>query len=750
MTFDELLKLDDSLLALYQEATAHRVILVKTGKPGRICWYGAKEEYWPVAFAQTILATVDESNEQVAYQSRAEIKDGKVRMPLPAERHADRSHCYPDPKYCANLEWNGTEYTPARGEVSLKHLLSRVIDNNPALQDFRDGIMGKFMADMPPCQHEGNCPWGTKPTPPPSSDPNKHSFSRGERIEGGKIVSDPPFTDLLSLLGGEPKPMPGLVSSFDGIATKWTYKLPKDEGDPCYVVLSEWEAAHIAQELQYPTRFSRGEISKRYLDDSIYVCGPEQRDLLLSENLTRRTLDGYFFHKPVVLTFRDPGIEDKLAKVCHSVATVLPAHKKWSDAMRRAIAARPDIASRTSEELEAIQTERLFATLEQMRAPFKKTVGELTAAISDMPTEVLDGWLGQVCRERMAGFPVAYSWPAILVAASVLVPKSKTRTNLYVAMVGPPGTGKSSAFEFAFYLFGLEKPTLQRIKSGSAEGLASFIGDADGAARLFFPDELAHLLTKAAIEGSSFATLLSTMYYENHQESTIAHQKLLRMNCRLSIAGGIPEEQFGELFGAATQQGFYQRFLLSQCPTGFGYLYRPPDGGPVITPPDFSEGESETAMTTSPGKPIAVDVDASVWEERNSWVKNHGIDARVAEHAIRVAVICASFDGRATIYGKDLGPAFALAKYENRMRQALAPNPGKNTDGILTFKVSSYLKTHAALGEWVNQRSMLQSIRAYDYGAPTIERVIHGMTAAGLIDTSRNGRQKVIRLNLDR
>jgi len=70
----------------------------------------------------------------------------------------------------------------------------------------------------------------------------------------------------------------------------------------------------------------------------------------------------------------------------------------------------------------------------------------------DLPVECLDGWLGKVCAERMADFPRAYAWPALLVAASVLVPRMKSPCNLFVALDGPVGSGKSCAFEKAFHL----------------------------------------------------------------------------------------------------------------------------------------------------------------------------------------------------------------------------------------------------------------------------------------------------------
>ncbi len=129
------------------------------------------------------------------------------------------------------------------------------------------------------------------------------------------------------------------------------------------------------------------------------------------------------------------------------------------------------------------------------------TEKELTGVeIEDMPEGCLDGWLGQVCREQMSDFPRAFSWLALLAAASVYVPReTKARCNLFVDLDGPVHSGKTSVFDKAFRLFSLspEKPPLLELKAGSAEGLTELVGDVGGAPRLLFPDELAHLLRRA-------------------------------------------------------------------------------------------------------------------------------------------------------------------------------------------------------------------------------------------------------------
>lgn len=659
-------------------------------------------------------------------------------------RSAERAAKYPkDQNWCAMLEWDGTEYTPARGEIALKHLVSRNIPEN--LADYRDYILDKFHQDMTPCQHEGPCHWN-KPLPPKNPDPNVHTFSRGERIENGKIVSDPPFADLLSMLADDPKPAPGFVAVENKPAfMEWTWKLPKDEGDPVYIVLSDREALQLAYELEYVERLKRGDISLRYFKDSIYVCGPGQRDLLLSERIDKDSIAGYLSYKPVVMTFSDKELEDKLAAVCISVGVVLPIEKKLTIAIRRSLAQKTEVEKLTPEELDLIQSkDRWWPPIESFRAPFRKTVGLLSASVPDMPAEVLDGWLGELCRTRMKDFPIAYAWPALLAAASVLVPKCGLRTNLFVGLIGPPRSGKDSAFNYAFSLLSLHKPLLQRLKSGSSEGLMQHIGNVEGAPRLFFPGELSQLLKRANQDGATFCDTLSDLYYNDEQDSTISKGKEIEFNCRLSLAGGIPPQSFGDLFGAATTDGLYQRFLFAECPTGFQYSYRPFDGEPAIQPQaDFVDKTDALTMSVA--------VDSSVWDERDRWVKECGVNGTVTEHVIRAAVICASFDGRPVLYGKDLGPAFAHAKYQTTMRKYLAPNPGETNDGKIENKLDKFLDDHAPNGEWVVERTMLNSTKVHNkYGSPAVERVLQGMVVSGKIERAKSGRQKICRKVMDR
>jgi len=70
----------------------------------------------------------------------------------------------------------------------------------------------------------------------------------------------------------------------------------------------------------------------------------------------------------------------------------------------------------------------------------------------------------RVCVARVAG------------CCRALVDESPIRTNLYVALIGEPGSGKTTAIQKAIWLLGMSFPILLEDKIGSGEGLAKRIG----------------------------------------------------------------------------------------------------------------------------------------------------------------------------------------------------------------------------------------------------------------------------------
>lgn len=528
-----------------------------------------------------------------------------------------------------------------------------------------------------------------------------------------------------------------LIDALNGEPTKFiaVHQIP-DQKEPVFIVDSPAMNQFVRQAFNFAERLAAGKISRWYYNNATVLVDEETRANILELQLTRESMTGALAWKPVVLTFKDDQLLDVLQRCCVSVAYI-------------------DLTSSDSK----------VQTLEQFREAYLPITMASDVGLLDMPQEVLDGGLGDICRKYMDGLPVAYAWPSLLLAASVFIKvQCQLRTNLYVNIVGEIGSGKSSAMELAAKLLGLTNAEWKQMQFGSFEGLSQddSLSQANGGSRLVYVDELVHLLTKAGIQSSTLANNLDTLFYNDKWQFVIAHGKKIEWNCRLSLGGGMPEDAFGDLFGANTIGGFYDRFLFSIAPTDYaGYNWRPLDTiqsvrtvpHQQITKKDYEDAPFDAIVkldTTppptieSPVKQLAID--KGVWQESDRWKRELKIDHRCVEIALRVAAICAAFDGRSTLYAEDLGPALALAQYQQRVRAILSPNPGKDDVAILQAKITRYLLTHGAQGQAVNRRAMYNAIRAYDYDLQKVERAINNLVVNGDVEVIKQGKSVFLRL----
>jgi hypothetical protein len=567
--------------------------------------------------------------------------------------------------------------------------------------------------------------------PPETTKPGRYSLSRknvcwvcGAECDGVMSLAE----SLKHAAGETPHPERLLTDGWhtpDG-------KVINDLKEPLFVVRSCEEGHALSVRLSIIDRWRAGKLSRWYVEHAFYVVDATTREALLDMNLTKATVTGPLGWKPVVLTFADAEVERKLAQVCKRVVTVLPVEGR-------------DYLAEVSASLLDIK--------------------EAAVIISDdLPAEALDGWLGEVCRERLKDFPRAYAWPSLLTAASVLVGKEllppNIRANIFTGLIGPVGSGKTCVFNEAFRLLGLKDKAMApvaeneviRLKAGSGEGLASRIGDQGGASKLVFVDELEHLLKKVNIKGSAFANTLDDAYTTDAQEAVVANRVHIPLHVRLSLAGGIPEEGFSEAFGAGTVGGLHSRFLFGVCPSNYpGYCWIPPQGSPALERRnEIVEGEETPFSGDSSSRPSRIEIDPSVWTEKVRWQRELKLHGRAVEIALKAAIISACFDRRGTLTADQLGPALAFARYQDAVHRRFEPNPGKTDDACFENDVKKYLHDRASEGVWISRKKMLDGINAYRYGSGVTNRVLAAMSQNRIIELSKEGRTHVLRLVLDK
>jgi hypothetical protein len=359
---------------------------------------------------------------------------------------------------------------------------------------------------------------------------------------------------------------------------------------------------------------------------------------------------------------------------------------------------------------------------------FPEVVKTENIEIADMPDSVLDGKLGDLCLRNLiaTGLPVAYAWPALITVASHLVPNGKQPTErpaLFTCLVGETHSGKSVSVEHAMRLLGVEKTRwpVFTTKAGSAEGLAKVVKDKEGEPVLWYLEELAHMLKKAAIQNASFPQILQELYSSNFMPMVVAEQQELLFNARLSIIGGLPTNQFQSAYTAETVGGFYQRSLFGLMPTEHQYLYTPYDG------------EVVTELKLLPAR-----TDSSVWEARDAYAaRTPNPNGRIIESCLRVAAICAAFDGREVLRGEDLAPTWAFCDYQHKVREVLKPAEGITYDAVAAGKVMTCLKKHTADGKWLKQRDILAFTNAYELGPRVYEQAIDSLVRLGLAECKK-------------
>jgi hypothetical protein len=378
-----------------------------------------------------------------------------------------------------------------------------------------------------------------------------------------------------------------------------------------------------------------------------------------------------------------------------------------------------------------IETEAIAVT--ENETPGHKTPSYLTMPESAMASTRL----GDIYANQFAAndFPLDMALPALVTAASVLVPRivpaagtlvvgDDAMVNLYTAIIGPLGVGKSQVNEWAAKAIGVwHEETGKHYaegKFGSAEQLMMYIKRRlnlfEGSV-LINPDEWAHLFSKAGIPNASFPTVLTTGYYKRRQSMTVRGAEI-DINLALSFTGGVVEDDFGTVFGSGSLGGLYDRFLFGLAPAGFSWDYRP---------------YPFTSQALKP-EPVAVKQDGSVYEVIRAWNKQDRTLGRVTEICARVATIYAAFDGRSVVTGADLEKLWGLAQYQASVRARFKPNGGENPDAVFTNAVLSWLTARPR--QWFNIKALKDGVHAYEMrlGPNVAERALSAMCRTGQID----------------
>jgi hypothetical protein len=356
-----------------------------------------------------------------------------------------------------------------------------------------------------------------------------------------------------------------------------------------------------------------------------------------------------------------------------------------------------------------------------------------TGVRGDMSPDVLDSRLGEICLKRLDKFPIAYAWPALVSAAGTMIPLAQPdpgvvmsgdqMTNFFTGLIGPVHSGKSQAISWANQVIGLYPKMYSQVRAASSEALLKKLHNMHKRGELMKSllidlDEWQHLFDKAGIEHASFASFLQTAFYKRSQSVMLGGGFEVEISCALTLIGGIVEDQFEECFGARSMGGLHDRFMFGLCPEGNNFLYRP------------FEGQSESIS------PIAIRIDKDVWEMVDGLRKANPLIGREAEIAVRVANVCAAFDGRPVLHAKDCEKSVsAFIAEQLKTRDLLRPNDGQTTDAIVSNAILEWLRRNAKVNEVVSERKLRNGIRRTlsRYGMGALKFATDNLARQGII-----------------
>jgi hypothetical protein len=112
-------------------------------------------------------------------------------------------------------------------------------------------------------------------------------------------------------------------------------------------------------------------------------------------------------------------------------------------------------------------------------------------------------------------------------------------------------------------------------------------------------------------------------------------------------------------------------------------------------------------------------------------------------------LICAAWDAKPVLRASDLEPAWELARYQQRVRRILQPNPGRNFEAMAAYKITAYLQQHADCGKWTPWRDVCRATHVAEFGPSVAERAMNSLCFNGEIEKTsikppKGGKEKVL------
>jgi hypothetical protein len=319
------------------------------------------------------------------------------------------------------------------------------------------------------------------------------------------------------------------------------------------------------------------------------------------------------------------------------------------------------------------EDERIASIAPRPPLPIPERIEVFAAPVQslDFDPRALYGKLGEIAT-RLAdrGLPLGYVYPALLTIASTLPGvedisnhSHKVRSNLYCALLGKVGQGKTAAVDSVLKAVFLPEGTDDWVVPSSDRGLANQCGD-QGGRKLLVQDEYRATLQKCSIQGSSLPQLFNTLW--NYDRGGAADKKgVEQCFVRLSVLGNLTVDdpsEFAKLFGASSVSGLVDRHIFGYC-----------DKRLKFRPFDIKQEFLQPTGTTFP---------RWVWDAKDQWLGENDARGRLSEHLLRVALIQSCCNGDLEITKASLEAAMRFAEWQERLRGTFQAGVAENPDAV--------------------------------------------------------------------
>jgi hypothetical protein len=244
-------------------------------------------------------------------------------------------------------------------------------------------------------------------------------------------------------------------------------------------------------------------------------------------------------------------------------------------------------------------------------------------------------------------------------------------------------------------------------------------------------DELRILMDKMCIQGSSLASALCTLFYEEKTANAdkSGHHGIA---VKLSMLGALKikdPEEFKELWRSATVNGLYSRYIF--CPGPKHWEWDDLWKLPPFKKYDWPDQAPPNPLSTT------VIVDPAAFAGLGQWAKEGERRGRLAELAKRVAIISAAVNNDTEITPACADAALHFAIWQAQVRAIYSPTEAQNPDAIVTNLIMDAFKEHhdRCPSQWLRFRSlMIEKNWARRYGSGLVNRVKKSLVDDGFLE----------------